>query len=443
MAKVVLATMGSLGDLNPFLAIGIALKRIGHAPVVVTHDFHQSAVEECGLAYRPVRPSLQELLDHTGLDLSELVVRAARDPWFLLRDVYLPFTPRIYEDVVAASGGASLIVAHNWLFGALIAAEAQGIPLVRVALSPIFLQSAVRPSETGGIPYLPRPRSGLGMAYNRAVREIARREIGRKMGPAYAFRRALGLAESSADFVFDFGRGGSVGSVIGTYSPHFAGIEADHNQDAFLSGFPHFDGPPKEDRQTRALRRFLAEGPAPVVLTLGSFVVEASSDFYANGLAACRALGLRSVLIAGEAEAARLGAMSGPDTFICAYARHSEVFPHAAAIVHHGGIGTTGQAIRSGKPQLVVPMLGDQADNGRRLVEHGVARRLMVTRRFGRDKASIARMIREIGSLVGDPRYCAAATALAKKVAGEDGARTAALHLDQLIAGEGPQAAAA
>lgn len=443
MSKIVLATMGSLGDLHPFLAIGLALKRIGHTPVVATHDFHRPAIEECGLAFHPVRPSLRELSEQTGLDLGELVVRAARDPWFLLRDVYLPFTPRIYEDVVAASAGASLIVSHNWLFGAIIAAEAQDIPLVRVALSPIFLQSAIRPSETGGVPYLPRPRSSLGIGYNRAMREIARREIGRKMRPAYAFRRALGLTETTADFVFDFGRGGSVGSVIATYSPHLAGLEADHNQDAFLCGFPHFDAASKQDPQARALRRFLAEGPAPVAITLGSFVVEASSDFYANGLAACRALGLRSVLIAGEAEAARLSAMSGPDTFICAYARHGEVFPHAAAIVHHGGIGTTGQAMRSGKPQLVVPMLGDQADNARRLVEHGVARRLMVNHRFRPDRTSVARMTREIGLLTRDPRYCEAATALAKRVAREDGARTAALHLDQLIAGAGPQAAAA
>ena len=435
--KVVLATLGSLGDLYPFMALGLALRALGHEPILATHEEFRPLVAPSGLAFSAMRPSHDDIVRTTGIALSGLVQRASQDPWFLLRDVYLPFTPKIYEDISALADDAALIVTHNWVFGAIIAAEARQIPLVRVNVSPLFLQSAMRPSTTGGAPYVPEPKTAVGQLWNRAVREIVRRQLHKKMAPAYAFRRKIGLPNTDYDFVFDFGRDDPAALILGLYSPVLAKLQPDHPAKAQLMGFPQFDGGPRA--MPPGLAPFLADGPAPVVFTLGSFVVNASEDFYRNGLAACRALGLRSVLIAGEDEIARLKPLLGPDTFACGYAPHSEVFPRCAAIVHHGGIGTTGQALKSGKPQLVVPFLGDQPDNSRRLVALGVARRLMAVRRFRPEACTAVRLKDELGCLLARPNYARTAATVARRIAGEHGASAAANRLDALLSAQKPQ----
>jgi UDP:flavonoid glycosyltransferase YjiC (YdhE family) len=433
VAKIVLVTMGSLGDLHPFLAIGVALKRIGHTPIIATHDVHGDAVRAAGIAFSPMRPSADDVFEATGLQMGGLVERAAKDPWFLLRDVYLPFTPAIYEDVSALTKDAALIVAHNWVFGAIIAAEANRIPLVRVALSPLFLQSARRPSVTGGAPYLYQPRTSLGVGYNRLVRNAVRRQLRDKMEPAYALRRSLGLDDRAYDFVFDFGHDDPAERVLGIYSSALAELEPDHAAKAVLCGFPRLDSGPAQ--MPPGLQDFLHDGSPPVVFTLGSFVVNAAEDFYRNGLAACRTLGRRSILIAGADEAERLASLAGDDTFICSYAPHGQIFAYAGAIVHHGGIGTTGEALLSGKPQLVVPFLGDQPDNARRLVELGVARRLMAARKFGAQRCTVERLTAELHTLLSEATYSRAGAALAARIAAEQGAAMAAQELDRLIAG--------
>ena len=427
--KIVLATLGSLGDLYPFIALGLALRELGHEPILATHAEFRDLVEPTGLAFSAIRPSHDDIVTTTGIDLPGLVERASQDPWFLLRDVYLPFTPKIYEDISALADDAAMIVTHNWVFGAIIAAEARHIPLVRVNVSPLFLQSAMRPSVTGGAPYLLEPRTALGLLWNRAIREVVRRQLRRKMAPAYAFRRAVGLPEADYDFVFDFGRDDPAALILGLYSSVLAKLQPDHPAKAQLLGFPHFDG--AAGTMPPGLAEFLADGPAPVVFTLGSFVVNFSEDFYRNGLAACRRLGMRSVLIAGEAETARLRPILGRDTFVCGYAPHSEVFSQCAAIVHHGGIGTTGQAMKSGRPQLVVPFLGDQADNSRRLVALGVARRLTASRKP--ETCTAARLKQELGCLLNDPGYARTAAAIAGRLAQEQGAGEAARRLDALL----------
>jgi len=430
MARILLATLGSHGDLHPFLAIGVALKKLGHDPIVATHAEFGPAVESAGLRFRAIRPSHADVLAASGTDMAGLVRRAGKDPWFLLRDVYLPYTPKIFEDISAIAADADLIVTHNWVFGAIIAAEALDIPLVRIALSPLFLQSALRPSSTGGVPYLQRSNA-LCTRWNMWMREFVRRQLHAKMAPAYAFRRSLGLADCDYDFVFDFGREDPARLIIGLYSRELAAREADHPGKAVLSGFPHFDGEPRET--PAGLAAFLADGPAPIVFTLGSFVVNGAEQFYRNGLAACRALGLRSVLIAGAADADRLRADAGRDTFICDYAPHALIFPHAAVIVHHGGIGTTGQAMRSGKPQLVVPVLGDQSDNSRRLVGLGVARRLMVARKLLPDRTSVKRLRKELTILHGDERYAVAGAKLSVRLMREQGSTEAARQIAAII----------
>ncbi len=131
---------------------------------------------------------------------------------------------------------------------------------------------------------------------------------------------------------------------------------------------------------------------------------------------AARLLGRRAVLLTGK------HAHTPPDTpELChaGYAPYSLLFPHAAAVVHQGGVGTTAQALRAAKPMLVMPYSHDQPDNARRMQRLGVARVLP------RERYMAARAARVLGGLLGDPAYAARAWAAAERLKGEDGLRCA------------------
>ena len=112
------------------------------------------------------------------------------------------------------------------------------------------------------------------------------------------------------------------------------------------------------------------------------------------------------------------------------YAPFSGLFPRAASVVHHGGVGTTGLAMRSGRPMLVVPFAHDQPDNAARLTRLGVARTLD-PRRY-----TTARAAAELRLLLDDPAYAQRATEVAERVRPEDGVGAACDALEAMLGGE-------
>jgi UDP:flavonoid glycosyltransferase YjiC (YdhE family) len=238
-------------------------------------------------------------------------------------------------------------------------------------------------------------------------------------------RAELGLPPAAQDPLFD-GQFSAPGA-IGLYSKLLGDVQPDYPQPSSIVGFATFDseeGPsalldPK-------LNGFLNSGEAPLVFTLGSLVVNNPGSFYRESVSASRLLGRRAVLLAGE-RADELAHLNSLQVFVCPYAPHSQLFPRAAAIVHHGGIGTLAQALRSGRPQLIVPHFADQPDNADRAVRLGVAR---VTSP-GRYRAAPAAL--DLGRLLDQGSYLARARQAVAFLSAEDGAaRGARIVLDTL-----------
>jgi rhamnosyltransferase subunit B len=183
-----------------------------------------------------------------------------------------------------------------------------------------------------------------------------------------------------------------------------------------MTGFVFYNGP---DPLSPELEAFLSAGPPPIVFTLGTSAVGAAGSFYEESAAAVSRLGLRAVLLTGGYEE-NMPRHTSPDILIVDRAPHQLLFPRAAAIVHQGGIGTTGQALRAGRPTLIVPHSHDQPDNAFRVTNLGVARTV-----FPRAYRA-ARVARELARLVGEPGYAAKASAIAEVIKHEDGASAAA-----------------
>jgi len=190
-----------------------------------------------------------------------------------------------------------------------------------------------------------------------------------------------------------------------------------------LTGFPFYEN--GEGDLDPALREFLDNGERPVVFTLGSSAVLDPGQFYEESLRAVQRLGCRAVFLTGSDPANR-PADSLPDSvFVTSYAEFSSLFPHAAAVVHQGGIGTTAEAMRAGVPMLVVPFMHDQPDNAFR------AKRLGIARVAARAKYNAEVAERNLSLLLSRPEYAARTKDVAAQIACEHGLNTACTAVER------------
>ena len=156
----------------------------------------------------------------------------------------------------------------------------------------------------------------------------------------------------------------------------YAGTPPDWPKPLLRGGFPLFD-PAPDTALAGEVRAFLAAGEAPVVITLGTFQRH-GAPVLAQVVAAVRALGRRALVLA--ADQASLTVPLADDLLWRPYVPLRLLLPHAAALVHHGGIGTTAEALRAAVPQLVLPWAFDQFDNAQRVVALGTGQTLATRR---------------------------------------------------------------
>jgi UDP:flavonoid glycosyltransferase YjiC (YdhE family) len=164
------------------------------------------------------------------------------------------------------------------------------------------------------------------------------------------------------------------------------------------------------------------------VFTLGSAAVLAAGKFYEYSAKAAIRLGARAVLLIGSDERNR-PRQALPDTICVAeYAPFSALFPRTALVVHQGGVGTTAQCLRAGKPMLIMPYSHDQPDNARRM------RRLKVARSIQRENYTPVRVAQKLKAMVDEPLFAERAAQVAEQLRHEDGVRSACNALEELFA---------
>jgi UDP:flavonoid glycosyltransferase YjiC (YdhE family) len=213
---------------------------------------------------------------------------------------------------------------------------------------------------------------------------------------------------------------------LGLWSPVLRGPLPHDPPHSRICGFPWFDRGHHVQQPERDIARFLEEGQPPVVFTMGTTVITAAGRFYQQAAEACRRLGRRGLLLAGSARNAPTSLPPGVRAF--EYAPLSTVLPRACATVHHGGIGTTGQALRAGKPSLIVPVAWDQFENA------AWARRLNVSATLERGRVSPTTLAAALDRLLSRTAVLARAAHIGGRIEQEDGAATAVEHLETLVA---------
>jgi rhamnosyltransferase subunit B len=410
--RVLLATFGSLGDLHPYLAVALELKRRGHRPVIATLDRYRAALEGNGIEFALMRPSEAQLGD--PVDLVRRLMDPRRGPEYLIRQLVMPHVRESYADLDRAAANADLVVSHPLSLTLPLVAEKRGLPWVSTVLSPMSFFSAHDPSVIAAAPWLHQVRR-LGVAPYRWVLSIAKLMGAAWERPLHDLRKEIGLPSTRNLAMFE-----------GQFSPRlnlalFSGLLAAPQPDwpagTEVCGFARYDGTAPDPSVRAELEDFLGAGEPPIVFTLGSSVALDPGDFFRKAIGAAKRLRRRALLVTASAPEVHADASAAVKVF--GYLPYTDVFPHAALNVHPGGIGTLAQALAAGKPMLVTPVAFDQVDNARRAEMLGVAGVIPFA------KLTSENLAQAIGDLLARPECAQRAGAIGARVRGENGAARA------------------
>ena len=432
MPRIVLATFGSLGDLHPYLALGVELRRRGHEVVVATHGIYRERATAAGLEFAAIRPDF----DSFG-DPMEFIRRAMDDKRgsvVVVRELVTPFLRASCSDLLGACQGADLIVDHMLTFTASLVAEKLGIPRVSCTLQPVAMFTTYDPSILPAAPFM----TWLGRCGRWSWQlfwALGRVSTRHWFHELEVLRREMGLPSSRRHPLLDHA---SDRLHLVLFSRELMAPQPDWPAAARQTGFPVHDRGESGAGLPPALARWLDAGPPPLVFTLGSSAVWAAGSFYDEAALAARALGERAVLMTGIQDLNPVAGIPRVDdapldaaVVTVDYAPHSEVMPRGLATIHQGGVGTTAQALLAGRPMLVVPFSHDQPDNAARCARLGVARVLP------RSRIGAAAFTRELRLLIADREAEKRAQQVAARMRTEPGAAGAVDAIERVLAARG------
>ena len=366
--RIALLTAGSRGDVQPLVALGRALARAGHGFTLVAPRGFAPLAREHGVPFHGAGPEDWPTPD----DVAERVRRgefgdaANLRGWPLLRFAYDLFArnmTRFTADALAACEGADAVgSASLTAFAGHSIAEKLGVPYFHAVPQPAMatreLPSPIFPPGPSWVP-----------GYNRLTYWATERVVWRlnRESAASLRRDALGLAPYDG-WVFDRVRREAPPVLTGV-SPSIVPRPRDWAPNYHMTGYWFLDAPDGWSPPP-TLAEFLASGPPPVCVGFGSMPSADPAADLRTIVAALERAGHRGIVLSGWA-GLDAHARDLPATVLALDAApHAWLFPRAAAVVHHGGAGTTAAAFRAGVPQVVVPVTADQpfwADRVRRL----------------------------------------------------------------------------
>jgi rhamnosyltransferase subunit B len=404
MRRILLTTWGSYGDLFPYLALAIRLKALGHSPVLATCEFYREMVTAAGIEFRPMSPDI----DPNDTALIARVMDPAHGTEVIVREMIAPHVREAFAQLRDAAQDAELILTHPVTFAA---------PLVARAMNRRWLSGVLAPASMFSLTDFPifPPLVGLLRLVRRstwtasAFMTLGRRVTGPWVEPITDLAAELQIAGAGHPlYEGQFSPHGT----LALFSPVLGPPQRDWPPHAVATGFVfHQDGQVLDAR----LLEFLDAGAPPIVFTLGSSAVGAPGRFWDESVEAVSRLKQRAVLLVGRGAVTPPARVGSAEVLVTDYAPHAPLFARASVIVHHGGVGTTAQALRAGRPMLVVPHAHDQPDNAFRVSRLGVARVLDA----GRYRASP--VASHVGHLMDDESYRIRAAAIGRAVTSERG----------------------
>jgi UDP:flavonoid glycosyltransferase YjiC (YdhE family) len=399
--------LGSRGDVQPYLSLGKGLKAAGHFVRLITHQNFERLVTSHGLEFYPVKGDVQAVLESPEmLKLLEqgnfLAINAHTAK--LVRSAAIDWA----QDGIAACRGIDLLVAGvGGLYLSIALAQKLNIRFLQAYIFP-FTPTTAFPAIV-----LPQSISRLGGTVNRLSHHLFRQMMWQGFRQADRLARQQVLNLPPAPFW------GSYNSAALRQYPTLYGFSSSvipqpsDWQNTQVTGYWFLDAA-ADWTPPAALMKFLNSGKPPVYIGFGSMGSRKPAATAALVLAALDRSGQRGILLSGWGG---LSQANLPDTVLMVESiPHSWLFPRMAAVVHHGGAGTTAAGLRAGVPSIVIPFFGDQLFWGQRVAKLGVG-----TAPIPRKQLTVELLAQAIDRAVTDLVMIRQAANLGAKIQAEDG----------------------
>lgn len=402
LMRVAVMTAGSRGDVAPYTGLGQGLAQAGHDVTLVTHARFAPLVDTARVRFHPLPVDPRAALESAA---GRALHRSTTGAGKLLRviDMARSLVGQMADDLLAAAHASDVLLLSSSLgpLGHTIA-EGLGLPSMGVYLQPLAATGEFAPPVTGTRSWGRTANRLAGRAVNAAVDRVfadATRTLRARLGLPHTGARAARRARERQDW-----------PVFHGFSELVVPRPRDWRPGLRVAGYwwPH---DPPTAQLPPVLGDFLASGPPPVFVGLGSATVPDPDRVSATLVRALRAAGLRGVIQSGWSG---LHA-DGEDMLTVDEVPHSALFPRMAAVVHHAGAGTTAAGLRAGVPAVPVPIQFDEAFWAARLTSLGVSPGPLPLRRLTATALTTA-LVRATT----DPAYAHRARALAARLDAED-----------------------
>lgn len=428
--RILILTVGTRGDVQPYVAVGIGLKAQGHTVRICAPERFRAFVREYGLEFAPMPNAILDLLDsQVGREAVEETVGvwgAVRSTLKLLKQV-----KPIQQDIMHACWTAAqdfapegLVFHAKTLCGTHIA-ERLSIPAIMSLPLPAMIPTTAFPLL--GLPHLSALPAPLKHAYYKHSYTLGQWGINAYRGLIQDFRtQTLGLAPQKKNIAFLSHSEGTPLPFLHLYSPHILPRPADWPAHIGVTGYsflPSRPWTPPDD-----LKAFLAEGEPPFYIGFGSIAGKDPESTSRHLLHALQHARVRAVIATGWGGLKIPEALMTKQVHVIDSAPHDALFPHMAGVVHHGGAGSTAAGLRAGKPTLICPFFGDQPFWGERI--HTLS---LGPAPLPQKKITVKTLTQRLQQLKHNPHYAHQARQIGQLLAHEDGVGQAVAFIEKYL----------
>jgi len=415
--NILIFTFGSRGDVQPYVALGAALRARGHAVTVSTGQGFDEMIESHGLASAPASIDFREIIKSKEM---QAALRSVSGKFKAMRAFKGLVRPQ-FEDMweIAKDLRPDIIIYHPKGYVAQHIAEALKVVAIPTTLQPMFV-------PTGAFPNPILPFRDLGRVGNRWTHSFLNWVSAK--GQAWLIgkwrQERLGLApKAQAAFFEGYDPQGREVPRLHGYSTQFVTKPHEWTEREHITGYWFLK--PRRWQPPEALAQFLQAGPPPVYVGFGSMPAEDAKKQTQIVIDALRKSCQRGLLATGWGG---LAAVANSDAIhILDAAPHDWLFPRCAAVVHHGGAGTTHEGLRWGRPTIICPLAVDQPYWGRRVMEIGAGPKPIPQKHLNSEDLAAAL------EAVKDPVMIARAEELGVAMRAEGGAEEAARVVETAV----------